>query len=132
MGVCLYDTAIELMLTDVIMPVMSGKELYNQLLSRYPHSKAIFVSGYTENAIAHHGILDGEVNFIQKPFEILKLLESVRRVLDSELHSRKRKNNPKTTPLFQGDIFQIAAISLNQHFRNIETKAGILLKNRST
>lgn len=80
---CLYGTAIELMLTDIIIPVMSGKELYDQLISLYPHVKAIFVSGYTENAIAHHGILDGEVNFIQKPFKILKLLESVRRVLDS-------------------------------------------------
>jgi FixJ family two-component response regulator len=71
------------MFTDAIMPVMSGKELYDQLISLYPHVKAIFVSGYTENAIAHHGIPDEGVNFIQKPFKILKLPESVQRVLDS-------------------------------------------------
>jgi len=59
---------IELLITDVVMPEMNGKELSNRLQEACPRLKTLFMSGYTANVIAHRGILDEGVNFIQKPF----------------------------------------------------------------
>ncbi len=78
---------IDLLLTDVVMPVMGGKELYDKMLTFNPNLKAVFMSGYTENAIAHHGVLDKGVNFIQKPFIQKKLVQKVRQVLDQSRKS---------------------------------------------
>ncbi len=74
---------IDLILTDVIMPGMSGKELVDLLLSINAELKVIFFSGYTDNTIVHQGILDEDTHFIQKPFSPLALLEKIRTVLDS-------------------------------------------------
>ncbi len=79
-----HDGAIHLMLTDVIMPGMNGKELYERIREHYPEMKVLFMSGYTGNVIAHHGILDKGVHFIQKPFSIQGLTEKIRYVLDAE------------------------------------------------
>ena len=73
---------IHLLVTDVVMPEMSGRDLAKNLLSLYPHLKRLFMSGYTANVIAHHGVLDEGVQFIQKPFPIKGLAAKVREVLD--------------------------------------------------
>ena len=72
---------IHLLLTDVIMPEMNGRDLAEKLLSVYPHLKCLFMSGYTSDVIALHGILDEGVQFIQKPFSKRELASKVRRVL---------------------------------------------------
>jgi len=77
-----YKNKIHLIVTDVIMPEMYGDELVKRLQSLYPSLKHIFMSGYTANAIAHHGVLDEGVAFIQKPFSQIDLAKIVRRVLD--------------------------------------------------
>jgi len=72
---------IHLLLTDVIMPEMNGRELSRRLRAQRPNLKRLFMSGYTANVIAHHGVLDAGVNFIQKPFAIKELATKVREVL---------------------------------------------------
>jgi len=73
---------IRLLITDVIMPEMNGKELASSLLSLQPQLKCLFMSGYTANAIAHHGVLDDGLCFIQKPFSLPDLATKVRQVLE--------------------------------------------------
>jgi CheY-like chemotaxis protein len=73
---------IDLLMTDVIMPEMNGRDLAKNLLSLYPKLKRLFMSGYTANIIAHHGVLDEGVNFVQKPFSAEELAAKVRAVLD--------------------------------------------------
>ena len=73
---------IHLLLTDVIMPKMNGLELAHKLQALYPDIKLLFMSGYTANVIAHHGVLDDGVQFIQKPFYRMDLARSVRKALD--------------------------------------------------
>jgi two-component system, cell cycle sensor histidine kinase and response regulator CckA len=72
---------IDLFMTDVVMPEMSGRELAGKLLSHYPDLKQLFMSGYTANVIAHHGVLDEGVHFIQKPFSMSDLEKKLREVL---------------------------------------------------
>jgi len=76
-----YTGEIHLVITDVIMPEMNGLELTNRLQSIYPNLKRIFMSGYTSNTIAHHGVLDEGVHFLQKPFSQKDLAIIVRKVL---------------------------------------------------
>jgi CheY-like chemotaxis protein len=73
---------IHLLMTDVVMPEMNGRDLAGNLLSLYPDLKRLFMSGYTANVIAHHGVLDEGVQFIQKPFGKQNLAIKVREVLD--------------------------------------------------
>ncbi len=76
-----YVGVIDLLLTDVVMPEMNGRDLAKNLLSIRPDLKRLFVSGYTANVIAHHGVLDEGVNFLQKPFSIEALATKLREVL---------------------------------------------------
>ncbi|MBU8870975.1 MAG: PAS domain S-box protein [Gemmatimonadales bacterium] len=76
---------IHLLLTDVIMPEMSGKDLANNLRSFFPNLKNLFMSGYTANVIAHHGVLDEGVVFIQKPFTSNELAAKVQESLNGGL-----------------------------------------------
>ncbi len=77
-----FNHSIELLLTDVVMPDLNGKELYKSLVTRLPDLKVLFMSGYTDNVIVHHGIMDKDVNFISKPFGVNDLANKVREVLD--------------------------------------------------
>src|SRR5581483_10527721 len=72
----------DLVITDVIMPQMSGKELYTQLIDRVPQTKVLFISGYTDDALAHHGVLDEDLQFLEKPFSPAGLAQKIREVLD--------------------------------------------------
>ncbi len=74
---------IDLLITDVIMPEMNGRHLAARLQSLSPHLKVLFMSGYTANVIAHRGILDAGVHFIQKPFSYRDLAASVRQALEA-------------------------------------------------
>jgi CheY-like chemotaxis protein len=73
---------IDLLITDVIMPEMNGRDLADQLKALYPDIKTLFMSGYTANVIAHHGVLDRGVHFIQKPFSMRAVASKVREALD--------------------------------------------------
>ncbi len=79
-----YPGPIDLLVTDVVMPEMDGRELANRLLSISPKLKCLFTSGYTANVIAHHGVLDEGVQFIQKPFSMKSLVAKIREVLDAD------------------------------------------------
>jgi len=75
---------INLLVTDVVMPGMNGRELAENILTRYPDMSCLFMSGYTADVIAHRGVLDEGVQFIQKPFSMQKLAGKVREALDKE------------------------------------------------
>jgi len=77
-----YPRELHLLVTDVVMPGMNGKELYGRLKERRPNLRALFMSGYTDDVIAHHGVLERQMQFIQKPFSIEFLVKKVRDVLD--------------------------------------------------
>jgi two-component system, cell cycle sensor histidine kinase and response regulator CckA len=77
-----HPGAIDLLITDVVMPEMNGRKLSEQMSSLYPGLKTLFMSGYTANVIAHRGVLEEGMNFIQKPFSLHDLGVKVRAVLD--------------------------------------------------
>jgi two-component system, cell cycle sensor histidine kinase and response regulator CckA len=73
---------IHLVITDVVMPEMNGRDLAEKLSALYPDINILFMSGYTANVIAHQGVLDDGVAFIQKPFSMDDLAKKVQEVLD--------------------------------------------------
>jgi CheY-like chemotaxis protein len=79
-----YSGKIDLLMTDVVMPEMSGRDLANNLLSKNPGIKSLFMSGYTSDIIAHHGVLDEGVAFIQKPFNMNILANKISEILNSK------------------------------------------------
>jgi two-component system, cell cycle sensor histidine kinase and response regulator CckA len=73
---------IDLVISDIVMPQMGGKELVEKLLLMKPQIKLIYISGYTENSIVHQGVLDPNIDFLQKPFSYEAIAAKVRQVLD--------------------------------------------------
>ncbi|MDY0001758.1 MAG: ATP-binding protein, partial [Polyangia bacterium] len=80
--------SFQLLLTDVVMPKMNGKELSERLCRLCPSLKVLFTSGYPDNAIAHHGVLEPGTEYLAKPFGPQDLLRRVREVLDSPAPKR--------------------------------------------
>ncbi len=77
-----HSGSINLLLTDVIMPLMSGRELAEKIRTKQPDLKVLFISGYTDDVIAQHGVLDDDVEFIQKPYSPIALAKKVKEVLN--------------------------------------------------
>jgi len=84
---------IQLLMTDVMMPEMNGKELAQRLRSLYPGLSCLLMSGYAATIIAHKGTLDDGMYFIQKPFSIKELADSVRKMLDRRLNRPHLQSN---------------------------------------
>lgn len=76
-----YKQPIHLVLTDVVMPRMNGSELASRLSNLLPRSKILFMSGYTDDAIIHHGVMEEGINFIEKPFTPVALAKKIKDVL---------------------------------------------------
>jgi PAS domain S-box-containing protein len=85
-----YAGAIHLLVTDMVMPVLSGRQLANRLRKRRPDTRVLFLSGYTESTVAREGSLEKGAHFLQKPFAGDSLLRKVREVLDARAHSNGR------------------------------------------
>lgn len=77
-----YDGPIDLLLTDVVLPQMDGKSLYAKLSTTRPEMKSLFMSGHTDDFIAHHGVLDEDVHFLGKPFTVHELGKKVREAIE--------------------------------------------------
>ena len=80
-----HSGSIQLLVTDVVMPGMDGRELRNRLVACQPGLRCLYMSGYTADVIAHHGVLDEGVQFLQKPFTIESLAKRVREALQQPL-----------------------------------------------
>jgi PAS domain S-box-containing protein len=74
---------IHILVTDVVMPGLSGNQLAQRLLRRRPELRVLYISGYPEDSISHHGVLDADQHFLQKPFPPGQFLEKIREVLDT-------------------------------------------------
>ncbi len=78
-----HEAPVHLLLSDVVMPGMNGRQLFEQLSGRYPDMRVLYMSGYTDDVIAQRGIMEPGVHFIQKPFSIKVLAARVREVLEN-------------------------------------------------
>jgi CheY-like chemotaxis protein len=92
------NPGFDLVVTDVIMPQMSGKDLYDQIKSQLPGIKVLLMSGYTDDALAHHGVLDEGFFFLEKPFSPAKIARKVREVLDAQTATQRFHKNGSLVP----------------------------------
>jgi PAS domain S-box-containing protein len=89
-----YSGTIDLLLSDVVMPQMGGNELAQELLKTRPALKVLFMSGYPNNAMSHHGVLDAGLQFIGKPFSAVDLTRKIRDVLNVKVGMAHENENP--------------------------------------
>ena len=86
-----YEAEVHLLVTDVVMPGMNGKELADRLAVERPGLRVLYVSGYTDHAVVRHGVLEEGIAFLSKPFDLRDLVRTVREVLDSgRVHENRR------------------------------------------
>jgi len=93
-----HEGVIHLLLTDVIMPGMNGRELAQRISEIRPHTKVLYMSGYTENVIGRNGTLDAGIHLLQKPFTLRELKNTVREVLDYMPSPREANMPVRTAP----------------------------------
>jgi CheY-like chemotaxis protein len=84
-----YADSIDLLLTDVVMPGMSGNELAQRIAAERPSIRVLFTSGYTDDAVFRHGVIEHGLSFLQKPFSAGALTRKVREVLDAPPHAER-------------------------------------------
>ncbi|TAL31650.1 MAG: response regulator [Spirochaetes bacterium] len=77
-----HEGRIDMLLTDVVLPGMNGRALAEKLIEKRPECKVLYASGYTEDVVLHHGVLQGDISFIAKPFSPQALAKKIREVLD--------------------------------------------------
>jgi two-component system cell cycle sensor histidine kinase/response regulator CckA len=106
---------IDLLLTDVIMPGLSGRELAHRLQSLRPGLKTVFMSGYTDEIIARQGVLEDGVTFLQKPFGADDLLSLVRDVLDDDRHPRLERASTVLVVDDEEPMRQVLELVLGTH-----------------
>ena len=81
-----HNGPIHVLVTDVVMPRLSGRDLAARLSAERRNLKILFISGYTDDTVVRDGVLDGGVAFLQKPFNLKALAEKIREVLKAEAH----------------------------------------------
>jgi CheY-like chemotaxis protein len=79
-----HPGAIQLLITDVVMPRLSGRELASQIAAARRDLKVLYISGYTDDSVFRHGVLEGGMEFLQKPFNLRTLAQKIREILDAE------------------------------------------------
>jgi CheY-like chemotaxis protein len=78
-----YSAKISLLITDVVLPGINGRALAEQLVSRRPGTKVLYISGYTDDAVVRNGVLQSDIAFLKKPFSRHDLVLKVREILDA-------------------------------------------------
>jgi DNA-binding response OmpR family regulator len=92
----MHEGTIELVLTDVVMPGMSGREVATRIVRLRPEVRVLFMSGYAHDAVSRHGVLAAGTEYIQKPFTPSALARKVREVLDREFQPYIADSEPGT------------------------------------
>jgi PAS domain S-box-containing protein len=88
--------AIQLLITDVVMPRLSGRELASQVATARRNLKVLYISGYTDDSIFRHGVLEGGMEFLQKPFNLRTLAQKIREILDGETATPALRGHSKS------------------------------------
>jgi PAS domain S-box-containing protein len=91
-----HPGAIQLLVTDVVMPRLSGRELASQIATARRDLKVLYISGYTDDSIFRHGVLEGGMEFLQKPFNLRTLAQKIREILDGETATPALRGHSKS------------------------------------